>query len=426
MNNPRPLIRQFVSCGAAALSGLCTAIPAWAGGFDVPDQDAFVIGRGMAFVATADNPAAIYYNPAGITQLQGSNLRMGIYAIDLQVNYKSPSSGSFDNQGTLHAIPQFYYTYTPESFPLSFGLGVFAPFGLSQQWPQDTGFRTVSTEGSLKYYTANPVVALRLGPTLSIGAGLTANYAQLDLQQGVIWPTQPNDEFRFQGDGWAVGYNLGILWKPHEKVALGVAFRSATTFDLQGQTDLYNNVTYGPIPVIPQQSVAASTKDPIPLKVISGISFRPTPKWNFEFNADYTDWSCQDQLTIQQTGPSFLPLVPPTVNVPLQWESSWYYEFGATRYLGNGWLVSAGYIFNQNSVPSSHYSPLVADMDRHFFSLGTGYRGKRFDFDIAYQFGYGPTRTVSGSALSVPGGQTADGQYTFMSNAIAISVGVHF
>src|ERR1017187_9479213 len=101
MNNPRPLIRQFVSCGAAALSGLCTAIPAWAGGFDVPDQDAFVIGHGMAFVATADNPAAIYYNPAGITQLQGSNLRMGIYAIDLQVNYKSPSSGCFDNQGTL-------------------------------------------------------------------------------------------------------------------------------------------------------------------------------------------------------------------------------------------------------------------------------------------------------------------------------------
>jgi long-chain fatty acid transport protein len=96
-----------------------------------------------------------------------------------------------------------------------------------------------------------------------------------------------------------------------------------------------------------------------------------------------------------------------------------------TRYLNKGWLVSAGYIFNENSVPSNYYSPLVADMDRHFFSVGAGYRGKRFDFDIAYQFGYGPTRTVSGSAPSAAG-QTADGQYGFLSNAIAVSVGLHF
>jgi long-chain fatty acid transport protein len=111
--------------------------------------------------------------------------------------------------------------------------------------------------------------------------------------------------------------------------------------------------------------------------------------------------------------------------VPLHWESSWYYEFGATHYFENGWLVSAGYIFNENSVPDAHYSPLVTDLDRHFFSAGVGYRGKRFDFDIAYQFGYGPTRTVKGSAPSSTG-QTADGQYDFISHAIAVSVGMHF
>lgn len=156
------------------------------------------------------------------------------------------------------------------------------------------------------------------------------------------------------------------------------------------------------------------------MKVISGISYRPTPKWNFEFNADFTDWRSQDHLTIQQAGPQ-----GQSIFVPLQWESSWYYEFGATRYLGHGWLISAGYIFNENSVPDSHYSPLVTDLDRHFFSVGVGYRGKRFDVDVAYQFGYGPTRTVTGSAPSAAG-QTADGQYSFMSNALALSVGMHF
>jgi len=420
MTIPIQPLQKAMVCGGMVLTGLCMIPPVQAGGFDVPDQDAFAVGRGMAFVATADNPSAIYFNPAGITQLTGNNLRMGIYAVDLEVNFKSPTGGSFDNQNTLHAIPEFYYTYTLDSLPLSFGLGVYTPFGLSQKWPQETGFRTVSTEGTLNYYTANPVVALKLAPNLSIGAGLTANYACLDLQQGVVWPLQPNDQFRFRGDGWAAGYNLGVLWKPIEKVSLGATFRSATTFNLHGQTEVYNTLPYGPYPAF-QQRVDASAEDNLPLKVISGISYRPTPKWNIEFNADFTDWRSQDHLTIQQTGPGAQP-----ITVPLQWESSWYYEFGATRYLSKSWLVSAGYIFNENSVPDSHYSPLVTDSDRHFFSLGVGYRGKRFDVDLAYQFGYAPTRTVTGSASSIPGGQTANGQYSFMSNALALSVGMHF
>ena len=59
-------------------------------GFDLPDQDAFAVARGMAFVATADNPSAIYYNPAGLTQLQGHNVRLGVYGISLEPSYESP------------------------------------------------------------------------------------------------------------------------------------------------------------------------------------------------------------------------------------------------------------------------------------------------------------------------------------------------
>jgi len=68
---------------------------------------------------------------------------------------------------------------------------------------------------------------------------------------------------------------------------------------------------------------------------------------------------------------------------------------------------------------------VIAEMDRHFLSVGTGHRGKRLSFDVAYQFGYGPKRTVSGSAISAAG-QSADGDYEFISHAIAVSVGWHF
>ena len=97
----------------------------------------------------------------------------------------------------------------------------------------------------------------------------------------------------------------------------------------------------------------------------------------------------------------FAPLVPQNLQVPLNWEPSWYYEFGGTHYFDNGWTVSAGYIFNENSIPDRYYNPLVSDLDRHFFSVGTGYRGKRVDFDVAYQFGFGPTRTVTGTTTTI-------------------------
>ncbi len=106
------------------------------------------------------------------------------------------------------------------------------------------------------------------------------------------------------------------------------------------------------------------------------------------------------------------------------------YEIGATRYFDNGWHVSGGYVFNENSVPNTYYTPLAADMNRNFFSLGTGFSGKRFDFDIAYQLGFAFKHDVSGSTPSTtPGsdaGQTADGRYGFSSQAIIATVGIHF
>lgn len=168
---------------------------------------------------------------------------------------------------------------------------------------------------------------------------------------------------------------------------------------------------------------SASANWAFPLEAVFGISYRPTQKWNVEFDADYTDWSALGTVNINQANPSYY--LPSQVPETLNWQSSWLYKFGVTRYFDCGWHASAGYVYNENSVPDANYSPLVADLDRHFFSVGTGYDGKLFNFDVAYQFCYGPTRTVTGSAVSF-GGQTANGNYQFNSQAVILTVGMHF
>jgi len=400
-----------------------------ANGMRLVSQDAFATGRGEAFVATADNASAIYYNPAGITQLEGTQFRSGVYGIYFDPTFQPPATAAnagqtYHVENNLAAAPQMYFTHTVEDSRWSYGLGIYSPFGLGLEWPQDTGFRTVGIESQLTYLRVNPVIACKLTPQLSLAAGLTVNYAEMFLDQGLRARELPlQNYFRYEGDGWSVGYNLGLLWQPSDKLSFGATFRSSTKFTLEGETEFIFQ------PVIPTTQREAEADFEFPLTAAVGVSWRPTPGWNLEVNADYADWSSLGTVTIKQATP---PPFPIRQDIPFQlnWEASWLYSVGATRYFAGGWHGSVGYAFNENSVPDEYYSPLAADLDRHFLSAGVGYRGRKYDVDVAYQFGYGPDRTVTGSTPpSQPGqfaGQTADGTYAFISHAIFISVGIHF
>ncbi len=398
-----------------------------ANGFRLADQDGLATARGEAFAATADNAAAIYYNPAGITQLTNNNVRSGIYGVHLDINYRRLNGGpAYDIGKHYAAVPQFFATHTLKALPLSFGLGLYAPYGGSIHWPETTGFRTVATQGSLTYLRVNPVVAYQLLPSLSIAAGAMFDYARIDLKQGLNGSTRPPlNFFNFSGNGFSAGYNVGLRWQPAKKISFGATFRSETPITFDGKTSFEQR------PILPSTERDARMDLTFPLTAVVGLSFRPTPKWNLEFDADYTDWSSFGKTSIQQQTPVPYPLNP-TGNIPvaLNWQASWMYEFGVTRYFDNGWHVSAGYVFNQSSVPDDNYSPLAADLDRHFFSVGAGFKGKRYGLDVTYQFGYGPARTVTGSVpSSTPGqfaGQSADGTYDFTSHAVMLTWGLQF
>ncbi|HAV65461.1 MAG TPA: hypothetical protein DCY13_24190, partial [Verrucomicrobiales bacterium] len=353
----------------------------------------------------------------------------GIYGLFLDPTYRPPA-GAPNAGETYHlenqwaAIPQFFSTYAAKDLPLTYGLGIYSPFGGRASWPQETGFRTVSTEGSVTDIAIHPAIAWKITSTLSLGTGITVNYAKIDLEQGLLRTPRPfPNYFRFVGDGWRVGYNVGVLWQPVDEISLGATFRSATTLRAEGRTEFEQQ------PVIQPTERDATTEYEFPLTVTVGISYRPTPDWNLEFNADYADWSSFGKTTIRQRTPPPFPVLQ-NIDVTLGWQSSWIYAFGVTRILRHGWQVSGGYAFSENSVPDHHYTPLAADLDRHVFSVGTGRRGKRIGFDVAYQFAYGPARTVSGSTPpSQPAqfaGQSADGRYEFFSHGLLVTGQIDF
>lgn len=401
-----------------------------ANGFRLVSQDAFAAARGEAFAATADNPSAIHYNPAGISQLEGLQFRVGAYALNFEPTFTPPST-STDRFATQkeHGIedndalaPQLYGTYQVPETPLTLGVGVYAPHGANVTWPQDTGFRAVAIEGELTYLRINPVASLELRPGLSFAVGLMIDDAIISSGQGLSDRITPDNYFRFEGDDLSTGYNFGLLWEINDNWSMGASYRSRTRLNFDGETEIEQ-------PPFDRAGTSAEMELEFPSTAVFGVSYRPTERWNIEFNADYTNWSTIDSTVIKQSEKP-MPGVQQDIPVTMNWKNSWMLKFGATRYFDDGWYASAGYVFNENSVPVDYYSPTVADLDRHFFTIGLGRKWSCYSVDLAYQYGFAPARTVTGSeTTSKPGRfsrQNGDGTYDFTSQALLLSFGVKF
>jgi long-chain fatty acid transport protein len=379
---------------------------AQAGGFRLPDQDPEAIARGNAFVATADNPSAIYYNPAGITQIEGQQVRAGVYLISAGVQYESPTGASARTDSSFTPVPQFYYVLSPKDFPLSFGLGMYAPYGVSLDWGQNQPLSTVAEKGNLLYLSFNPVVAWKIHPRLSLGVGPTINYSSATFERAI--GLLPGDQFKVEGDGVAYGFNAGVRWQPFDKWALGASYRYATTVDYSGTTETT------PSPPYPL-STSGNSSIMFPQFAMAGVSFRPTENWNLEFDLDWADWSAVKSIVFE--GTAFGPQV-----LPLNYRSSFAYEFGVTRQLGKGYFVSLGYFFSENSSPDSNFTPLIPDTYLHVGSIGVGYRGRHWDWAINYQIGYNPGRVVSGDVTT----PLANGTYHVLNHAICLAASYKF
>src|SRR5439155_11457296 len=183
-------------------------------GLQTPNQDAEAVGRGNGFVATANNTSALYYNAAGITQLPGENIQIGLLNyFGINSDYRSFTGTRSETRFENIPVPQLYYASTrelPDDRALSCGLGIYAPFGLGIEWPEDSGFRTIALQARLIYVTLNPVIAYKPFETLSLSLGPTFNYSKVKLRQGIGVPSSvggvANDEFRYEGGDWDVGY----------------------------------------------------------------------------------------------------------------------------------------------------------------------------------------------------------------------------
>ena len=379
-------------------------------GVRIPNQDPEAIARGNAFAATADDPAAIYYNPAGISQIGGDDAQLGILNyFGINATYTSPSGSETHSKFAMVPVPELYYTHALGDTPLTLGLGLYAPFGLADQWPDNSSFRSIAIKASLQYLTLNPVISWKASPALSLAVGPTLDYSEIDYDRGLAVPA--GDNLEFKGRGYSAGFNAGVLWQPLDQWSFGATYRSFSTMDYRG------NTTYSGAP-----PAATSANLTFPQTVSAGISFRPTTNWNAEVDVDWADWSSVHTLDLNGTRNIF----GFDLSLPLWWHPSWFYEAGLTRYFDDGWFVSAGYFYSAETTSEGSFTPAVPDTDLHVGSLGFGHKGEHWHWAVAGQIIAGPQRVVSNSQPNGFTGQSANGSYQLIVPTLSASVGYHF
>jgi long-chain fatty acid transport protein len=436
-----------------------TAASAMAAGFRLPEAGAKAMGMGFAFTAQADDPSAIYFNPAGLTQLEGQNLMVGATYIKengAEFTGTTPltlntGTGTFDvrteTQKDLNfLVPNAYWT-RKASPTFAYGVGIFVPFGLGQEYEnrQTSIFRNQVTKVEIQTFVVNPTVAWQVSGVLSVGAGIDFMYGKAKLAQtGVVrLGAAPLDQVNiFQldldGDGTAWGYNFGALFLPSRHWKVGASFRSPFRLKIK-DADVEVRDINGTVPFVPGPGgpftaaqvfggssfdTEASTTINMPATAALGIAY-VRDRLTLEADLDWTFWHSFKSLVVDIRNNN--PLLPDAVR-PENWKNVMAFRLGGEYRVTDPLALRLGFAYDPTPVPDSTMSPLLPDADRLSYTAGVGYKYKSWTFDGSYFYVDKKDRSVNNQVNVAPPsiGSGFNGTWKGDAHLVALDVGYRF
>ncbi|MDP3030332.1 MAG: outer membrane protein transport protein [Deltaproteobacteria bacterium] len=404
---------------------LCLLFPlsAFAAGFAILQQGTAPMAQGNAFVAQADDPSAIFFNPAGINQLKGTQVYLGATAIAPRAEYKGLGTKS-RTESHVYLPLQFYLTHELTT-DLAVGLGVFSPFGLGTKWDDGWAGRYVATSSDLNTFSVNPVLSWKASEKLSVAGGVNVMRAEADLRKKLDLSRfgLPDGNQLFKGADYGYGYNLGLLYQLTPATNIGLSYRSEVKVKIDGDAE------YSVDPKVAAffPNGGAHSQFVFPPSLFAGVAYKGLAPWVFECDLTWTGWSTFEELRVTLDRPVSSP--PKSVSVqPRNWNDVFAYRFGVNYKWDEAITIRAGYIFDESPVPDETMDPSIPDADRHIFCLGGDYRLKDFTIGIAYNYVLGKKRDKHNTigADIVPGDNRANGEYQQTSHSLAVSISYSF
>ena len=211
--------------------------------YELGSPDLGTAGAGRAALATDASTAGI--NPAGMSRLERSQMLAAFQGIKIDSRFDTDVSGfgGGDGGNAGHFVPagSLHYVHrVTDDFRLGISAGSY--FGLGLDYDDDWAGRYYATEAELVTVGINPAVGYRVNNWLSVGAGFSVLWAELEQKAAVnnsVVPGQAgmsDGRLKIEDDDTAFGFNLGILVTPVRRHPLGphLPFRSRSGFQRCG------------------------------------------------------------------------------------------------------------------------------------------------------------------------------------------------
>lgn len=363
--------------------------PALADGFRNPFHDASAIAQGNAFAAQADNASAVFYNPAGMTQLPGLQTAGGIQFVSINTTFTGSAGASVSNSSPTVGLPppgQFFLTANLKDLGvsalgnLSLGLGVLNLYGFAAKFPADGPFATAVTFAQLPLIAIKPTVAYKVTESLSIGLGadiftftglLGEGHAERRFQAAPGSGFSPGTELELNGKGTTAGLNASFLYSPWRnedgkpRLSFAGIWRSQVVLPLNGALLANGNLI-----------AQASTSIRLPEVWTGGIAYWPirdhVREWKVEVDVDFVRWQAIRDASVLLSNGGQLPS-------PQRWKNTFTVNVGTEyKWVGltnsRAWDVAfrTGYIRSHSPVTDLSFDPAFADSDVHAATVGMG------------------------------------------------------
>lgn len=385
----RRTINLAVSAALLALAGNVQA-----SGFALIEQSS---GLGNAFAggaAGAEDATTIFFNPAGMSRLRGSQATVAVSFIDFSAKFGDTGSagallqtagGPDGDAGGLAVVPNAYFV-TEVQPSLKFGLGINAPFGLKTEYDPDWIGRFQAVKSEIRTINLNPALAYEVNDTVSLGIGLNYQHITGELTSmanysaaagGALGPDLEGLT-TIKGRDSAWGYNLGVLLNVTPETRVGLAYRSKVKYTMTG------TVAFSDVPAALSASPLLANGDVVlPITMPDSLSISVFHQlgngWDIMADATRTGWSVLQQLKIDRTSGANV------ITVQEKWGDTWRFALGATYHYNEQWLARVGTSYDQTPVPDAYRTARIPDNDRTWISVGGQYKPSQAG---AIDFGY--------------------------------------
>lgn len=414
------------SAAALVLTGVSVAVStAFAAGFQLTEQSSLGLGRAYAGAGiVGDDLSAVHYNPAGMTLLEGTRFQAGTTWISINADYDGIDGDSENGRLKGQMIPAGYVTHQVND-KIWLGFAMTVPFGMGTEYDRNWSQNQRGTSSKIYTFDMNPNIAYKVSDFISLGAGVSVQYAKAKLGMGMGSIPGMGDigHAKLEADSWDWGYNLGLMVSPTDKLRFGLAYRSAITHDADGHTNLTNSdllklataqLTNG-LMTMDSITVNSSASLKTPDTVMLTSTWEASDKLRLSGLIRWANWSnfktlkIHNSSSIDITGalgglienipPQMLPEVMDKVGqlsetrIENDWQDTWLFSIGADYKINSDFTVRGGIAYETSPIDKQDTRmAVIPDTDRLWLSLGASWyatKDLQFDMGATYLMGVG-------------------------------------